>query len=259
MADSLIAWTPRVAAGLALLILGLLAAKALEVALRAILRRLRFDTLVGRAGIDQVLLRLGIRQELSLFVPRFCYFLFLILLAQTLADTFGLAAISAAIRSFFDYLPNIVAALLLLMVGSTVGQFAGRAAAESAAGAGLDIAPSIGRLVSAGVFFICAMMAVAQLKIDTSIVRIVMSISLGAAALGFALSFGFGTREVIRDIAAGFYARKVLAIGRPLEIHGESGTLKAITATHVILDSNGREICIANSAFLRGVSKQQPR
>lgn len=256
MSDSMVALVPLVAVGILLLALGLLAAKALEVALRAILRRIRFDALVGKAGVDQILVRLGIRQDLSVFVPRFCYFLFLALIAQTIADTLGLAAISSAIRSFFGYLPNIVAALMLLIVGSAVGQFAGGAAAESAASAGLEIAPAIGRLVSGGVFFICAMMAIAQLQIDTAIVRIVTSVLLGGLALGFALSFGLGTRELIRDIAAGFYARRVLTVGRPLEMGGESGTLKAITATHLILESAGREVCIANSAFLRGVAKQ---
>ena len=52
-------------------------------------------------------------------------------------------------------------------------------------------------------------------KIDTDIVRIVTSLILGAGALAFGLSFGFGTRNIVRNIAAGFYARKILVIGRP--------------------------------------------
>lgn len=100
------------------------------------------------------------------------------------------------------------------------------------------------------------MMAIAQLKIDTDIVRIVTSFVLGAAALAFGLSFGLGTRDVVRNIAAGFYMRKVLVIGRPLEIAGQQGVLSAITATHVILQSEGRETAVANATFLDHAARQ---
>jgi small-conductance mechanosensitive channel len=153
-------------------------------------------------------------------------------------------------------LPNVIAAILLLAAGSALGQFVGQTVSQAAAESGLDMAPALGKVVSGGIFFVCAMMAVAQLQIDTAIVRIVTSIILGGAALAFGLSFGFGTREIVRNITAGFYARKVLEIGKPLELRGERGTLKSITATHVILEADGREISIANSAVLSHIAKQ---
>jgi hypothetical protein len=54
----------------------------------------------------------------------------------------------------------------------------------------------------------------------------------------------------------GFYARKFLAIGKGLEIAGQSGVLTAITATHAILNSEGQDIIVANSSFLDQTSKQ---
>jgi hypothetical protein len=69
----------------------------------------------------------------------------------------------------------------------------------------------------------------------------VTSFVLGAGALAFGLSFGFGTRDIVRNIAAGFYARKILVIGRSLEIAGQRGTLRAITATHVVLTSGDQK------------------
>lgn len=129
------------------------------------------------------------------------------LLAKTASDALGLVAISNAIGAFFDYLPNIVAALLLLILGSTVGQFAGQTVTQSAESSGIDFAPALGKLVSGLIFFVVAMMAIAQLKIDTEMVRIVTSFILGGAALAFGLSFGLGTRDVIRGMVAGFYVR----------------------------------------------------
>jgi hypothetical protein len=51
--------------------------------------------------------------------------------------------------------------------------------------------------------------------------------------LAFAISFGFGTRDVIRNITAGFYTREFLRVGSRLEISGQQGVLTGIHATHM--------------------------
>lgn len=254
--DTMVAAAPKVVIGFILIVGALVVAKLIERMLRFVLTKVRFDQLVGRAGVDQAFQRLGIRQELTIVIPRLVYFLVLLLLAQTAVEALGLVAIANAIESFFGYLPNIVAAMLLLLLGSTVGQFAGQTVSQSAESAGLDFAPALGRFVSAAILFVCAMMAIGQLKIDTEIVRIVTSLVLGGAALAFGLSFGLGTRDIIRNIAAGFYVRKVLEVGRQVEVDGKRGTLVGITATHTILEADGQETLLPNGQFFDHAAKQ---
>jgi small-conductance mechanosensitive channel len=253
---SVVTALPKVAVGIVLVILALVVAKLVEVVLRALLIRMRFDSLIGKAGVDRTLQRIGLRQPLTLFLPKLAYFLIIFVLAQTASDALGLVAISNAIGAFFSYLPNILAALLLLLLGTTVGQFAGQMVTQAAETSGIDSAPALGKLVSAMIVFIAGMMAIGQLKIDTEMVRIVTSFLLGAGALGFGLAFGLGTREIVRNIVAGFYTRKFLAIGKGLEIAGQNGVLTAITATHTILENQGQEIMAANAVFLDQTSKQ---
>ena len=99
--DSVIAAAPKVTVGLILIVLGLVAAKVIEVVLRFVLTRIRFDTLMERAGIDKAMQRIGLRQQLNSFLPRLVYFLVLFVLAKTGADALGLTAISDAIGAFF--------------------------------------------------------------------------------------------------------------------------------------------------------------
>ena len=128
---------------------------------------------------------------------------------------------------------------------------------QAAESAGIDSAGTLGKLVSALIVFIVAMMAIGQLKIDTEMVRIVTSFFLGAGAVAFGLAFGLGTREIVRNIVTGFYVRKLLVIGKSVDVAGQSGVLTAITATHAILESDGRDIIIANFNFMEQTSKQE--
>jgi hypothetical protein len=254
--NSIVTAAPKVLVGILLLIACLAFAKLVEVVLRHILVRVRFDNLIERAGVDKALQRIGLRQQLNIFIPRLVYFLVIFLIAKTATDALGLVAISNAIGAFFEYLPNIIAALLLLILGSTVGQFAGQMVTQSAASSGLDFAGPLGKLVSGLIMFVVAMMAIGQLKIDTEMVRIVTSFILGGAAIAFGLSFGLGTRDIIRNIVVGFYVRKFLTVGKDLEVAGQRGVLQAITATHTILANDGHEISVSNCTFLDQASKQ---
>jgi len=56
---------------------------------------------------------------------------------------------------------------------------------------------------------------------------------------GRGIAFGFGIRNVVRPITAGFYLRKHLQVGRQIEISGEN-----------------QEISVANAAFLEQIAKQ---
>ena len=256
LGNSIVSAIPRVSVGILLVILGLAVAKLVEVVLRTMLIRLRFDSLIQRAGVARALGRIGMRQHLSLFLPKLAYFLVIFLLAKTASDAFGLTAISNAIGAFLSYLPNILAALLLLILATTVGQFAGQMVTRAAQSSGIESASVFGKVVSALIIFVVSMMAMSQLKIDTEMVRIVTSFVLGAAALAFGLAFGLGTWNVVRNIAIGFYARKFLSIGKSLEIAGQRGILTSITATHTILNSEGQEISFANSTFLDQTGRQ---
>jgi hypothetical protein len=257
LADSAIATAPKVVVGVVLMVVGLALAKIVEVVLRFVLTRIRFDSLMEKAGIDKTLQRIGLRQQLNVTIPRIVYFLTLIVLARTAADGLGLTAISGAIGAFFAYLPNIIAALLLLIVGAAVSQFASETVAEAARNSGIDFAPALGKLISGLIMFVVGMMAVGQLQIDTNMVRIVTSFILAGGALAFGIAFGLGTRDVVRNITAGFYLRKQLIVGEIVEIAGQVGVLRSITATHAVLEGdNSTEISVANATFLDQVAKQ---
>lgn len=250
MGRSAAAAAPRVVLGLVLVLLAFVVAKAVEIALRVVFRRLRFDQLLARVGIDRTLGRIGVREPLNLVVPRLAYYLTLFLFVRTAADGLGLRAVSEAMGTFLGYLPNLGAAVLILVLGGVFAQFAGRAVAEAGRNSGIDFADSLAGVVSGLIMFVLGVMALGQLRIDTEIVRIVTICLLCGLSLGFGLSFGLGSRDVTRSIIAGFYARKIFQTGDTLEIRGRRGVLRSITPTQTILEHEGGLLAVGNGVFL---------
>lgn len=244
---------PELLAGAILILLALIAAKLVERLLRALMVRFRFDALVRRSGVDSWLSRMGVRQSLDDVVPRVIYFILLFLFAREAAEALGLTAISEAIGSIISYLPNVISAFLILLVGSAIAQVAGRGVAEAGRGAGVEAAPLLGRALTGILLFVLVVMALGELEVQTLLVRELAAILAGGAALSFALSFGLGSRDISRNILAGLYIRRVIRVGDEIEVGGRRGRVEGITPTTTILADGERSVIISNGVFLDSV------
>jgi small-conductance mechanosensitive channel len=253
---SAVASIPRLLAGLVLLALALVVASLVERIVRVVMGRLKFDSLVRRTGIDHWLHRMGIRHSLNDVLPRLLYFVLLFIFAREAADAMGLEAISGAIATLIGYLPKIIAAFLVLLFGSAIAQVAGRAVEEAGRGSGLDFAPVLGRFTTGVLLFVLIVMALGQLELDTVIVRQLSILLVAGVVAGLSLSFGLGSRDVTRNLLAGFYVRRLFKVGEEIEVNGHHGVLEAITPTQTILRDGPRTVVLANSAFLESPARK---
>ena len=245
---------PRLVMGVVIGIALVLAARGIRRLAAVACRRAQVDTLAGSLGLTALVARLGVRQPASEWIPGLIYAGVLLLFTQTGATVLGLTPIADSIRAFFAYLPNVIAAIGVLLAGSAAADFAGTAVRRSAEDSGIDLAPTLGSMTSGLILFVTGIMALAQLRIDTEMIRIVTICALGGIALAFGLSLGLGSRDVTRNMIAGFYARKVLRPGDRVTVGQRTGTLVMITPTQTVLQTDDRqeEVAVSNAVFLDG-------
>ncbi len=256
LVDSVADLAPRALMAIVIILIGLLIAKLAEKAVRGSFSKFKIDSLLERVGVSQTLHKLGLRGSPGKLLSRTIYFLLIILFTQSVTRAVGLETIAGAIGSFLSYLPNLIAAFLVLLLGMMVAQFLARAVTRAAEDSGVEFAPLLGRIVSALILFVVFIMAISQLQIDTQIVRSVVLVLLGGFAVALALSFGLGTRDVTRNLVAGLYARKLFRIGDEVEIAGEKGILASITPIQTVIERGDHVTTIPNSVFLDEVVRQ---
>ena len=254
MLEGAVNFVPYLLVGAVFVVLALVVAKLVERLLRAALARLHFDALVRRSGLDNWTSRMGFRRTLDSVIPRVVYYVILFLFAREAAAALGLTAITEAGGSIVSYLPNLVSAFLVLLVGSVVAQVAGRAVAEAGRGAGVEFAPFLGRLLTGVLLFVLVVMALGELEIQTFLVREFAVILVAGGALSFALSFGLGSRDISRNILAGMYVRKIIQVGDEIEVEGRRGRVERITSTQTVLRDGEEAFMVSNGVFLDSVT-----
>ena len=117
----------------------------------------------------------------------------------------GINALTDFVAAVYGYLPNVIAALLIFVVAGMVAAGVASLASRVLGGTALGkIVATAGPIL---VMTIATFMILDQLKIAEDIVVITYAALLGAIALGSALAFGLGGRDVARQMLEGAYQK----------------------------------------------------
>lgn len=249
---------PAVATGVALAIVGVLTAWAFERILIALARGGPIRRTLERVRFPEWLTRVGVQRPPDRFIGRVGFWVLLLLFLRTAAHALGLAPVSDAIGTLLGYLPDLVAAVLIFLVGTVLARVSGTLVRQAAAPAGGDVARTLSGLVQGIVLYAVGVMALSQLGIDTEIVRVFSIILLASLGLAFALAVGLGARTTLANVLAGYYARRSFDVGEEVTLEEGSGTVQRVTPSQIFLELEDRVLVMENTQFLTRV-KSRPK
>ena len=196
--EAILRFLPGLLAALLIMVLGLVAAWVLKLIVTGILRAARFDRYCDGSGISLALGRADIRTSPSVLVGRVVFWLFFLSLAVAGLSAMQVAFVNQLISEFFLYLPRLVSALLILLLGFLLANFLSRAALLGAVNSGIPSPRLISVVVRLLIMVLSFAMALEQLRIAPHIVLAAFIIAFGAVMLGLALAFGLGGRDVAK-------------------------------------------------------------
>src|SRR5499427_6546478 len=205
VATKIAVFLPNLFMAFVIIVVGWVICNIIKRVVSRLLRICHFDTLADRAGIRQVLDRGGIQQTPSDILGLLVFwFLFLIVIVTTL-ETLNLSGATDTLHTIYLYIPKIVAALVVLILGLYFANFLDTVVRTSCANAGLEQAASLGRAAYLGtvIFVVAGIFEI--LDIASEIVIWAFILVFGAVCLALALAFGLGGRDV-----AGRYLEKWL-------------------------------------------------
>jgi small-conductance mechanosensitive channel len=160
----------------------------------------------------------------------------LLFFIATAADALGLPLLSSAVASISEFVPRVLGAVLILVTGLVIGGVARSAVTAAAARAGTSLAPGLGQIVRIAIIIAAALIAVAEMGIDITLLTAIFSVALAAMLGGFAIAFGLGARTAVSNIIGSHYLRQTYEVGQTVSVGGIEGTIAELTSTSVILN-----------------------
>lgn len=201
--EAVLSFVPGLLAALLLMVLGFFAAWVLRFVVTGVLRAARFDRYCEGSGISLALGRADIRVSPTALVGRLVFWLVFLSLAVAGLSAMQVGFVNQLISEFFLYLPRLVSALLILVLGFVLANFLSRAALLGAVNSGVPSPRLISVVVRLLIMVLAFAMALEQLRIAPHIVLAAFIIAFGAVMLGLALAFGLGGRDVAKRTLEG--------------------------------------------------------
>jgi hypothetical protein len=192
--SQIMAFLPTLAGALLLLLIGWFIAKAVEALAVKILKTIALDKIADQIQITGVLSKGGIRQKLSELVGMFIYWLIMLAVVMVVFNALQLTVAAELFQAVVTFLPNVIAAVFILIIGMFAAAFLASTIRTAASNAGVLQAHLIGQLTQSVVVIFAIVAALQQLKIP--FFGEVFLIILAGFSLGCALAFGLGCKEL---------------------------------------------------------------
>ena len=250
IASDVMAWLPVLVGALLLLILGWVVARLIQAFLAGLLRRLGLDRLAERAGATHILAESGFDPSAANLIARLVYWLVLLVFVLAAAESLGLQGVADTFGGLLAYLPNVLAAALILLLGGLVARVVGDAVGAMAIRSGASAGPIVGQAVRYILLIFVIILALEQLGVQTTLLTTVAIALITATALALALAFGLGSREVARNIMAGFHATEEFALGQNLTVRDHTGRLVHIGPVKSVIETEAGRVSLPNSALV---------
>jgi hypothetical protein len=190
---------PRVVLTLSIILVGWLIASVLRYLTRTLLSRLGFGRLSARQGLTDML-RAADLPEPERLVAAIVFWIVWIGFLLSGVDVLGLTAVRGMIDDFAEFVPRLLVAIAILVVGIVFANVAWRATQLAAVNARVPSPRVLSGTVRALVLLLTGAMALDQIAVARTIVLTAFAIAFGAVMMGLAIAFGVGGGGIARRI-----------------------------------------------------------
>lgn len=188
-----------------ILIIGWLLSKAVKAVVSKALKLAKVDEVSSRIELDDLLGKGGITYPLSDLIAVIFYWLGLLITFMVAVNAIGLTVAADLLNQVVLYIPNVIAALFILILGMFASTILKNIVQTAASNAGLSQSKILSQVVETIVIAFAIFVGLEQLKIGIAITELTLAIILGSIGLAVALSFGLGCKDI-----AGRYVSELL-------------------------------------------------
>lgn len=227
------AYLPTLAAAIAVMIAGWLVAKLS----RAVLLRSggAFNRVLRRFERSASTGKLQLSRRLVALTANFVFWVIVLLFAAGAARVAGLDAFSVWLDRVIDYLPTLVAGLLIAFAGYLLSSLVRDIVAATLASTGSREHEFAGLAAQAVVFITALVIGLDQIGIDVTFLISLASVVIAGILLSFAIAFGLGARDFVGNLIAARQLSGAIAVGDYARCGEAEGRVLEVTATMVVL------------------------
>lgn len=191
---------PKLVGAILIFVLGLLIASLVKTAVMRLLNVAQIEPFAERIGLAKLLRGLNTQistQEVLGEIIRWAIILVFLIPAS---EVLGLPQLSQLINGLVDYIPNVIVAMVILMIGAVLADILSEVVGGASHALGASTANVLAVFSKYAVIVFSVMVALSELRIATDIINTLIMGVVGMVALAGGLAFGLGGKDTAAEI-----------------------------------------------------------
>ncbi len=203
-----LSFIPALIGAIVILIIGWLIAGFVAKLVTRLLERIGFERAAERTGVTGFVARTGARGVTASFVvgELVKWFIRLIFL-EAAADAVHLTAVTQVLNQIVLFIPNLIVAVVILMVGALIARFVGDLVRGSASEMGFSNPNMLATISRFAIMAFAVIVAVNQIGVAATLVNTLFMAVVFSIALAVGLAFGLGGRDTASRMWQQWYQR----------------------------------------------------
>lgn len=194
---------PALLAATLILLVGYFVAKQVERWVDRTLKRLDFNKVAEAGGLREAVDRTGGGLDPVHAVGKLLFWLLMLVVILLASAALGLDSINSMFAIMLRFIPTLIAAIVIVILGIVVGEFV-RGLILASAGT-VEGVPILANVAKATVVVIAIFMALQQLGVAEELITAAFTVVLGAVALAVGLAFGLGNTTLAGEVTRRWY------------------------------------------------------
>ncbi len=242
---------PHLLGALVVLLIGLVVGRVVGGIVTKALRAVKFDQVAERAEVGDLLRNAGVKMDAAGVVGGLAKWFIYVIFFQVAASTLGFPQLTEILNQVLAFLPRVVVALVILLIGALVGKLLADVVRGSLATARLGNANLLASVARYGVLAFAVVAALSQLQIAPDIINVLWTALIGGFALALALAFGLGARDAAGSVATGQMIKGEIQPGMQIQVDGQGGTVEQIGAVYTTIRTPSGSFKVPNAELAR--------
>lgn len=195
-------FVPRLVAAVVVFLVGWLVAILIGRLVWHIIKTVQLDKGLENIGLKGIWERSGYKLNSAFFFYELVKWFFIIVFLMAATDILGLNQVTEFLRTVVLYIPNVIVAALVLLIGALVAKFLEGLVRGSVKAAELVSANFLATMTKWAVLIFSWLVVLDQLNVASEVVRIIVMGVVAAGAIALGLAFGLGGRDHADDFIA---------------------------------------------------------
>ena len=235
---------PRVFTAIVIVVVGMIIAKIVSKTIRKLMEKVGVDKIGEKLNEIEMIQKSNFDIKLSKLFSRVFYYVLMLFFLVAAADVLSMPAVSQLVTDIFNFVPNLIVALIVLILGLLMSEAVKNLVYTTLK----SLAVPSAKIISSFLFYFLLInvlvSALTQAKINIEFLSQNLTVLIGGAVMAFGIGYGLASRDIIANFMASFYSKDKIKLGDIITLDGVEGEIVDIDRASLTIDTEGSRIVI---------------